>query len=158
MTAFAECGCFYVLPCSGIKLFDMEPTMRLIIPVLLLLLSTACATTERTLPTPEELALTKGYAIVDEVDRINKYRVDGWSYVSDRAIIINGGPRNKYLLMLQTDCTDLRSREIIGYTTTLNNVLSRFDAIVVRERPRTINHKCYIDKMYKIIKLKEDDN
>ena len=128
--------------------------MKTVYTSLCLLFLSACATSEISTPTPQELAADKGYALGNEVDKIYNYRIDGWQHVSSRALIINGGPSTKYMLTLKTSCHNLSSTEVIGYTTTTNN-LTRLDGIIVNDRIGGIEDKCYIDRMYEITKIEE---
>ena len=119
------------------------------------LLLGACTTMEITHPTAEELALQKGYTLGEEVKEIHKYDVSGWQHVSNRALIIPARPSTHYLVTLKTNCNSLDSTEVIGFTTTAGRALTRFDAVVIKERPKSVAQRCYIDKLYRITKIKK---
>ena len=119
---------------------------------LLLLPIAACTATQSSMPTPEELAVENGYTLGEEVQRINNYRVSGWNYVSDRSLIITGALSEKYLLTLNTPCYELRTTQVIGYTSRVSNVLARFDSVIVKSHSGATLQKCPIDRIYRISK------
>ena len=124
--------------------------MRAVYLFLFTLLLAACAGTATERPNPGELAVKHGYQLEKEVKEIRQYRINGWNYVSDRALIINGGPSRKYLLILNRRCPYLRSEEIIGYSTTATSVLARFDAVIVKDSASGITEKCHIDRIFEV--------
>lgn len=126
--------------------------MKTVYISLLMLFLSSCATSNVEVPTPQELAADKGYVLGGEVDKINNYRIDGWQHVSNRALMINGGPSEKYLLTFKTSCNNLSSTEVIGYTTTTSH-LTRLDGVVVKDRLGGYEEKCYIDRMYEVTKI-----
>lgn len=130
--------------------------MKLFPLALAALLLSACTTTaSKPPPTPQELAEERGYQLGAEVKEVKNYEIDGWRHVSNRALIIPARPSRHYLLMLNRPCPDLQTTEVIGFTTTVNSVLSRFDAVVVVDGPGGMEQKCYIERMYSITKTKK---
>ena len=123
--------------------------MRMLHGFLLTLLLGGCTATEFENATPQELAREEGYVLGSEVEEIYNYRVDGWNHVTDRALIISAGPGTRYLLTLKTECHYLSNTEVIGYTTTTNQ-LTRFDAVVVADPASGIDQKCFIDRIYRV--------
>jgi len=104
---------------------------------------------------PIAMVIDRGYKLGDKVKRVNNYMIDGWQYVSDEAIIIPARPSKHYLVVLKQKCHQLRNTNVIGFTTTASSVLSNFDAVVVYDHPVTYEQKCYIDKMYEIVRDKK---
>jgi len=131
--------------------------MRVYAITLLTLFVFGCTTIEISRPTPEELATEQGYRLGPEVKDIRNYELDGWNYVSSRALIIPARPSKHYLVTFRTDCSELSLTEVIGFTSTNSFVLSNFDAVIVRDRRRGIDNRCYIDKIYEITRLKDQD-
>ena len=127
-------------------------TMKKILFMLLLSIAGCATSTQSNIQTAAEIAAEKGYTLGEEVQRINNYRVSGWNYASDRALIITGSPNEKYLLTLNTPCYELRTTQVIGYTTTVNNVLARFDSVIVKSNSGVALQKCPIDRIYRITK------
>ena len=121
----------------------------------LLLLISTWATAQVSHPTAEELANQHNYELGLEVEKIKSYRIDGWHYVSNRALVFNAGPGGQYLLMLAGNCPWLRGQEAIGFTTTVNDVLARFDAIRARDNGATMPQRCQIQHIYEVT-LKEE--
>jgi hypothetical protein len=117
-----------------------------------LLLLTACASQPPEKPDPSALAAERGYTIEEEVRDIKNYEIDGWQYVSNWALIIPARPSSHYLVMLDRNCSYLRGTEAIRFTSTVNSVLARFDAVLVKDFPQAIEQRCQIDRIYRITK------
>jgi hypothetical protein len=138
----------------------MQGKLRLIAATVLTLL-TACASTTSKPLNPEQLALSKGYLLGNPVKDIRNYTLNGWNYVNDRAIIIDSSVNKRYLVTLRDRCHELSSRESIGTTATAGSMRAGLDAVLVRRdgAGRSLNsfdtHKCYIDKIYMISKIKK---
>jgi Family of unknown function (DUF6491) len=124
----------------------------------------ACSTNSSTTntPTPEQLATEKGYSLGESVKRVMNYNLDGWNYINKKALIIHSTPRKDYLITLRENCYDLSSSEVIATTSTANALQADFDAIIVRQAGTSLSRnldnprKCYIDKIYVIIKKIKD--
>ncbi len=119
-------------------------------PLLLLIIAPVSAQTS--VPTPAELASKYDYELGMEVDRINSYRIDGWHYASNRALVFNAGADRQYLLILAENCPWLQGQEVIGFTTTVNDVLARFDAVVARDDDLMMPQRCQIHRIYEVSK------
>lgn len=117
--------------------------------LMVLLSLTACATGNANLSLEEKLA-KREYSQGKEVDEVSNYRVDGWNYLDEKHVILNAGPSRNYLISLTIRCTDLRSAEAIGFTST-NTRLTRFDKIVVGTE--TGERSCSIDRIYQLDKM-----
>jgi hypothetical protein len=99
---------------------------------------------------PEMMVNERGYDIVGPVKSIKNYRIDGWNYLSSRALIINAGVRESYLLTLRFPCHGLRNSTLIATTSTTSN-LTKFESIIVRQAG-TGAQKCPIENLYKLEK------
>lgn len=108
----------------------------------------ACASSPE--QTTTEQLRERGYEKAERIERIKNYRVSNWSYVDDRHVIFGAGPRDNYLISLTADCSDLRTAEQIGFTTTTTDV-TVFDQLVVKTTigPR----KCPIESLHALRKL-----
>lgn len=79
----------------------------------------------------EQRLAERGYVIGDSAQSVRSYRIDGWSVVDDRHIIINSKPRHGYLLTLGPHCSEARHAYTIGFTTKAGG-LSPLDKLVLR--------------------------
>lgn len=122
-----------------------------------LMLGGCAAAKPAIVPTAEDVATLHNYQLGDEVKQIDNYELNGWNYLSDRALLLPARPGSYYLLMLDRSCPELRHSEAIGFTSTVGRLRSKFDAVVVRSRPESIERKCYIEAMYLVTKVKKPD-
>ena len=81
------------MPFFSIKLGgDMKNLLRLTAVFSMIMLLCSCATSSnKPLFSIEESLVIKGYTVVGPVNSINNYRINGWSYVSEKFVIINTG-------------------------------------------------------------------
>jgi hypothetical protein len=109
---------------------------------------------------PETLAqklAAKKLIVGDPVRRISNYRLDGWSYLDDRHIIIEAGVRDRYLVSLRQDCDDLRTAVSIGVRTYTGS-LQQDDSLVVRA-PGGFMMDCRIDTLHGLVRVQgPEDN
>lgn len=135
--------------------------LNLLLAATVLAALTACANTTHKPLNPEELALSKGYLLGNPVDGIRNYTLNGWNHVNDRAIIIDSSVNKRYLVTLREHCHELSTSNAIGTTATAGQMRAGFDAVLVRRAGagRSLNsidtHKCYIDKIYMLSKIKK---
>lgn len=120
--------------------------------IILALLPSACAFTPHQPPSPQQLAAEHGYLLGEQVKKIHDYEINGWNYISNRSLIIPARPGLHYLLILDRECPQMRGREVIGFTSTINTLQAGFDAVVINDRHSGIHEKCYIDQIYKVTK------
>ena len=99
---------------------------------------------------PEMMVNERGFDIVGPVKSIKNYRIDGWNYLSSRALIINAGVRERYLLTLRFPCHGLRNSTLIA-TTSTSSSLTKFESVIVRQTG-TGAQKCPIENLYKLEK------
>ena len=88
------------------------------------------------------------------VKSIANYKLDGWSYIDSRHLVIHTGPSTHYLISLLRSCPDLSSTENIAFTSTVNQ-LTKFDKLIVRSAGG-IRQQCPIEQIYTLKKIGED--
>lgn len=104
---------------------------------------------------PEQLIEEKGYVIEKEVKSIQNYRINGWNFLSNKGMLLDGGVNRKYLVTFSYPCHDLRWTETIITTSTVNQ-LTRFDKVITRPPGGGgISNRCLIDKLYLLKKKPE---
>lgn len=113
----------------------------------------ACASTEekQNSMTIEDLVGKAGFDMLEPVNRIQNYRVDGWNYLSPQSLIISAGAKQRYLVTLRTSCHGLRGASVIGTTSTASS-LTKFESVVVNQAGGGMQ-KCPIDNLYKLKKI-----
>lgn len=124
--------------------------MRCLQMILLVSLVACSVTDTRETKTPEVLAHNAGYKIVEPVKGVRNYRVDGWRYLSDQALMIDSGVQQRYLITLLQYCSGLRSSNVIATTSTTGE-LTKFDSVIVGRGQM----RCPIKAIYKLEKLNE---
>lgn len=135
----------------------IKPRITLCVSLGLATLLTACAGSSQKPQTEDSTNLViSDYEVVEEVQRISNYKIDGWQYVDPFSLILPTSPGTEYWVQFKRRCNGLNSTEVIGITSTASSVLSRFDAVIVGNSMSGIETKCYIDKIFKITKKKID--
>lgn len=104
---------------------------RWIAPLLVLLASTACASS----PSKEDARLTLYRAHAGAPVRSFVYlgRFDRWESLGDRALAIWTRPSQAWLLDLGVPCTNLPYAIAIGLTSHTGQVSARFDDVLVQQ-------------------------
>ena len=128
----------------------MLPMKRLLILLVPAIGLMACASTPVSQPTLEQKLAAKNYRLGAPVERIQRYRLDGWNYLDREHVIMQTEPSTYYLVSLRNTCHDLATTEHIAFTTTTGQ-LTRFDKLLVRGPGRTIQ-RCYIEALNKLEK------
>ncbi|MBL4821275.1 MAG: hypothetical protein JKY98_09865 [Gammaproteobacteria bacterium] len=100
-----------------------------------------------------ERLLEKGLELGESNSRIPRYRVNGWSSLDDRNLIITAGVNDKYLVRFHTDCFGLTSAFYIGFTTPTTG-LDRFSRIIVRG-PGRRKELCNIEDIVRLHPIEE---
>jgi hypothetical protein len=103
--------------------------------------------------TAEQLAAARGYEIVESVRSVRRYRGDGWLYVSDKALILQISPTQRYLVELVTRCIGLNTAGAIA-TTTTGSELTTFDSVLAPGSGMG-GMGCPIRNIYKLKKIEE---
>ncbi len=125
----------------------------------LLLALSGCASPPREEVTVEDRLAQRGYQRGETVRSIQNYRLDGWHFLDSRNLMIETGPRQRYLVQLRASCPELSTASSIGFTSTAGQ-LSHFDKIVL-EDGSGMRRDCIIDQLYRLKPLpddEEDDN
>ena len=71
--------------------FPVDKIVSLLILIVAALSACTSSLPKMQVATPEQLASSKGYSIVEVVKGIRNYHIDGWNTVSNTALIIHGG-------------------------------------------------------------------
>jgi hypothetical protein len=67
--------------------------------------------------TLEQKLAVKKLIVGDPVRAIRNYRIDGWSYLDSRHLVVDSGVKDRYLVSLRHDCDELRNAFDIGFKT-----------------------------------------
>lgn len=119
-----------------------------------LLLALASVTTA-SLATPvndlrQELEL-RGYRVIGETTEIHNYRLNAWSAIDDKHLMIRSGPKEQYLVTFRSSCHDLRTNETITFSST-GTRLTKFDKATVMGAGNIPQH-CFIESIYQLEKI-----
>ena len=114
-----------------------------LILISLSLLLTGCASTE------ESQAKAAQYVFPDleEVNSIDNFRMNGWSSVDNRSVIVDSRPRESYLLILDGPNNDLKFAQALLVTSTMGKVEAGFDSVSTAAEPRI---KYRIKQIYRL--------
>jgi hypothetical protein len=82
-------------------------------------------------PDIRERLLDMGLEIGESNSRIPRRRVNGWTSIDERYLIVTAGVNDKYLVELSTPCLGLSGAFYVGFSTPDFGV-DRFDNIIVR--------------------------
>jgi len=136
----------------------MNGIYKVLLSLAIISLLAACASTEdRPAPaSPEQLAEQAGYEIVEPVRQVPNYRIDGFNAISNRAVILSSGVKDRYLVTVMSNCVGLRFTQVLATTSTAGS-LSTFDAILLRDVPGGAQ-RCPITNIYKLKKLDSDSS
>lgn len=96
--------------------------------VILLMLSAilaGCATEPKPPENPNKYIFTD----LTEVDVITDWRLQGWTEIDEKSLIVRTGPKTSYLLILSRPNYDLKMAQGIMVSTTAGSVKARFDAV-----------------------------
>ncbi|MFM1897057.1 MAG: hypothetical protein RLZZ385_2131 [Pseudomonadota bacterium] len=122
-------------------------TFKLVLTAIAITWLAGCASDgER--PSLEQRLAEMGYEQGEGNARIPSYRVNGWTSVDDRNLIITAGVNDKYLVKLFTPCFNLPSAFYIGFTTPTGR-LDRFESIIVRS-PGIGREVCRIEDIVRL--------
>lgn len=131
----------------------MFTTLRLTLVVAVSTFVAACATSPSEPESLDQKLAKKDYQVLEEVDRISKYDIDGWVYVDDYNVVFQSGPSEEYLLSFRQRCINLRGAQAIAFSTTAGRVM-RFDKVVVRSLPGSPPEQCLIDRIHRVKKTR----
>ena len=118
------------------------------------MLATACNNAPHQEVPIDELMAAKGYLIKEPVKRLKDYRINGWSSVDRRNVILNVGASKNYLVTVRSPCEGLRSAEHLAFSTIIGDLTDK-DKLIVRDSGGYIQN-CYIDTIQTLEKIKRD--
>lgn len=73
-------------------------------------------------------------------------RIDGWSVIDDRTIVLRKGASQSYVVHLKTDCRMLKYARNVGVSSSNNTVYANFDYVTAD------NLRCSIDTINSVSK------
>lgn len=130
-----------------------SPTGKLLLLALAAVLS-ACAQTEKEpMLSVDEAIVLKGYKVVGPVKSIRNFRINGWSHVDDKFIIVSAGVRDHYLVGLRNRCPETRSAMNIGFSNIAGSI-TRADKVIVIA-PGGYTDTCFIDSITQLEKVRK---
>jgi len=125
---------------------------RIALPLACTVTLLACTATPGRQPTIEQELTRRNFQVGERVERIQQWRIDGWSYLDRQHVIMQTAPSTYYLVSLKNACYGLSTVENIAFTTT-SSQLTRFDKLLVRRGRGSIEH-CYIESLNRLHKAK----
>ena len=135
----------------------MKLITKNVIAVLLGIVLFACASSEKSPATLEDLLKMeekielKNYQLGTPADSINNFRINGWSFVDDRHIIVNTGVRDDYLISFRSRCSEARFSESLAFSDTAGR-LTTSDRFIVRGSGG-FNEYCYVETITHLVKV-----
>jgi len=100
----------------------------------------------------EQLAL-KNFRIGPPVSTVRNYRINGWSSVNARFIIITTGVSNNYLIGFMNNCSETRSATSIVFSNTAGR-LTTADKMLVRSAGG-FTDTCFINSITQLEKIEK---
>ena len=131
-------------------------TKMVIIFAMTAILPACSGSAEKPFLTVEESLVIKGYTVVGPVNSISDHRINGWSYVNDKFIIINAGVRDDYLIGLRHNCHEARSAMNLGFTNVTGR-LTTADKLIVKA-PGGFTEHCYIKSITRLERVRKKDS
>ena len=114
-----------------------------LILISLSLLLTGCVSTEES----QSKAAQYVFPDLEEVNSIDNFRMDGWSSVDNRAVIVDSRPRESYLLILDGPNNQLTFAQALLITSSMGKVEAGFDSVSTAAEPKI---KYRIKKIYRL--------
>jgi len=101
-------------------------TLQLLFGLLLILIFTTCSSAVEQ-PSVNQRLTAMGLQLGEGNMRIPGYRINDWTRVDDRKLVITSGVNDKYLVRLHATCINLDSAFSIGFTTPTGGLSSGQD-------------------------------
>ncbi|MFT5139127.1 MAG: hypothetical protein ACI9H8_001399 [Lysobacterales bacterium] len=136
----------------------MNSITRSVIAVVLGSSMFACATSEKSPRTLEDILKfeekieLKGYQLGTPENSINNFRINGWSYVDDRHIIVNTGVRDDFLISFQSNCREAKYSESLAFTDTAGR-LTTSDRFIIKGAGG-FDENCYVQTITHLVKVR----
>jgi len=83
------------------------------------------------------------------IDRIQSFRLQGWTALDEKHMILSKSLNKPYLITFKNNCTDLDFANAIKVVNHGGMLQAKFDYITV---PNTIEVRCYIASIYELSK------
>lgn len=120
--------------------------MKSLVAILILTAAVAgCASTRTS--DADQVALYRAHAGEPVKDFHYFNNLNGWTPLSDRALVVWTRPNTAYLLDLMGPCNDLKFAFAISITNQMGMVSSRFDQVIVRDSSSATHFPCRISEI-----------
>jgi hypothetical protein len=110
----------------------------------------ACASGQSAQLSLHEKLQARNLVLAEPVNRVKYMRINGWSELDDRHVILSAGASDRYLLTLRNVCRDLDSSMNIGFSSTVGN-LTTADKLIVKGPGGFVDY-CYISTITRLAK------
>lgn len=117
--------------------------IRIALTALVLSLLVACANE----PSQNEDLNKYVFDNLQEVKKVNNWRIDGWNVIDNQSLIIHTSPTTSYLLILSRPDHNIKFSEAVLVSSTAGSVQSGFDTV---STPRGGTMKTPIKRIYKL--------
>ncbi|SHH73396.1 DUF6491 family protein [Ferrimonas marina] len=87
------------------------------------------------------------FSELEQVQRIENYRMNSWEALDNQAVLIQQSPRTWYLLILQRPDPNLTFANVVLVSSTVGSVEARFDTV---STPLERGRKTHIERIYKV--------
>lgn len=94
----------------------------------------------------DEILAGKNLRITEEVDKLVNFNIRTWQYVNRQNVILEDGPRTKYLVELNSKCPNLEFAQLIAFTS-YGRMVHKSDYIIVTDAPGHVE-RCMIRRFY----------
>ena len=112
---------------------------------------TACTSQKSEPSSVEQLLAERGFEVGEPVERIQRFRVNGWNYLDRQNVIVTVDASRRFLISLRVTCNSLLGAEVIAFTNTVS-YLTTFDNMLVRDRV-SIVERCPIQSMHELKRI-----
>ena len=101
--------------------------------------------------TVDELLAENNLRITEETSHLVNFNIRGLQYINRQNVVLEDGPRTKYLVELNNPCPNLQFAQRIGFTS-YGRMVRKSDYIVVTDAPGRIE-RCMIRTFYNLEKI-----
>ena len=131
----------------------IKPLKTAVVLALAALVSACAGSAEKPLLSVEESTVIEGYSLIGPVNSIRNFRINGWSHVDDKFIIVSAGVRDHYLIGFRNSCRETGSAMNIAFTNTAGSI-TKADKVIVKA-PGGFTDTCFIRTITKLEKVKK---
>jgi hypothetical protein len=68
----------------------------------------------------------------EPIDKFHFWRMENWEVLGNNKLVVRTTLRDAYLITVENACPELEWANSVGVTSTINEVSTRFDSVVVR--------------------------